>query len=162
MKKILLIALLFTIIASSAWAGVANQAGPIFLLTPKHASVMMTAADTDRDGSGDSLFTLFTAGANGARLDGVIFTSSQASAAANSAMVCRVYVTDTSAANPMLRAEVVLPAITASNTVIGSTATVTFSGGLYLAPGQVIKVAQSIYAGVQDKLTCCTVGAGDY
>ena len=162
MKKILLIALLFTIIASSAYAGVANQAGPIFLLTPKHSSVMMSAADTDRDGSGDSLYTLFTAGANGSRVDGVIFTSSQASAAANSAMVCRVYVTDTGGANPMLRAEVVLPAVTASNTAVGSTSTISFSGGLYLAPSQIVKVTQSIYAGVQDKLTCCTVGAGDY
>jgi hypothetical protein len=46
----------------------------------------------------------------------------------------------------------VLSAITASNTVIGATSTITFVGGLLLKSGQLVRVAQSVYAGVQDKV----------
>jgi hypothetical protein len=162
MKKVLACVFLVIVLFSNfAWSA-ANQVAPIFLVTPHYASVMMSAADTDRDGSGDSLYTLFTAGANGSRIDGVQFISSQASAAANSAMVCRIYVTDASGNNPMLRGEVVLPAVTASNTAVGAVATYSFVNGLILEAGRVVKVTQSLYAGVQDKLCASAIGGGDY
>lgn len=124
---------------------------PIFALTPEVVTCEITAANTARDGSG-ALVTLVTAGTDGTRVERIKFSSAQASAAANSLMVCRVFVTDTSGANPRLIEEVALPAVTASNTVAGSSATITFVAGLILKAGQLIRVAQSVYAGVQDKV----------
>lgn len=137
----------------------ANQA-PIFVLTPKCPSVTLAAANTARDGSG-TLGTLFTAGTNGSRLDFVTFTSAQATPAASSAMVGRIFLTDTSGLNPVLIAEVVLATVTPSNTAAGQQQTVAFSNGLILASGQIVKVAISVYAGVQDQYQVIARG-GDY
>lgn len=126
----------------------ANTA-PIFTLTPKAATANIAAANTARDGSG-TLVTLFTAGTFGSRVDFITFTSSQATAAASSARVQRVFLTDESGLNPRLISEVVLPAVTASNTAIGATITVTFTNGLVINAGQIIKVSQSIYASAAD------------
>jgi len=127
----------------------ANTA-PIFGLTPNLTHATLAAANTARDGSG-TLVTLYTVGANGGRVDRITWTSAQATAAANSAMVFRVFVTDNAGANPRLLREVAVTAVTASNTAIGATQVITFLGGLILQTGQIIKVTQSIYAGVQDQ-----------
>lgn len=133
---------------------------PIFTLTPNAFTCSIAAANTARDGSG-TLVTAFTAGANGSRIESVTFTSAQASAAANSAMVGKVFLTDTSGANPRLIAEITLPAVTASNTAIGQVQTITFTNGLIINSGQILKVCQSVYAGVQDQFHVLTKG-GDY
>ena len=124
---------------------------PIFTLTPEVVTAEIAAANTARDGSG-TLVTLVTAGTDGTRVERIKFSSAQASPAANSLMVCRVFVTDTAGANPRLIEEVLLSVITASNTVVGSAATITFVGGLILKSGQLVRVCQSVYAGVQDKV----------
>lgn len=133
---------------------------PIFVLTPNCPTATIAASNTARDGSG-TLVTLFTAGASGSRVDYVKFTSAQATAAACSAMVGRVWLTDTAGANPRLIEEVAIVTATASNTVIGATSTITFIGGLVIASGQIVKVTQSIYAGVQDQFQVVARG-GDY
>lgn len=122
---------------------------PIFTLTPKAATANIAAANTARDGSG-TLVTLFTAGANGSRIDFITFTSSQATPAASAARVMRVFLTDESGNNPRLISEVVLSAVTASNTAIGSTSTITFTNGLIINAGQIIRVSQSIYGSAAD------------
>jgi thiamine pyrophosphokinase len=122
---------------------------PIFTLTPKAVTASIAAANTARDGSG-TLIDLFTAGANGSRLDFITFTSAQATAAASAARVQRVFITDTGGINPRLISEVVLSAVTASNTAIGSTSTITFTNGLILASGQIVKVTQSVYGSAAD------------
>lgn len=122
---------------------------PIFTLTPKAATARIAAANTARDGSG-SLVTLFTAGANGSRVDFITFTSSQVTAAASAARVQRVFLTDESGLNPRLISEVAMSAVTASNTAIGATATITFTNGLIINAGQVISVTQSVYGGAAD------------
>ena len=122
---------------------------PIFTLTPKAVTASIAAANTARDGSG-TLIDLFTAGANGSRLDFITFTSAQATAAASAARVQRVFLTDTGGINPRLISEIVLSAVTASNTAIGSTATITFTNGLILASGQIVKVTQSVYGSAAD------------
>ena len=127
----------------------AANTAPIFVLTPNLASANLAAANTARDGSG-TLVPLFTATTNGSRVDYIVFTSAQATPAASALKVCRVFVTDASNLNPRLRAEVLLPTLTPSNTVIGATATITFTNGLVLASGQQIKVTQSIYASAAD------------
>ena len=133
---------------------------PIFVGTPKTVSAEITAANTARDGSG-SLVTLFTAGTNGSRVDFITFNSAQDTPAASSAMVGRVFITDTSGNNPVLLSEIALPTITASNTVIGQTQTIFYSNGLLLDAGQQLKVTISVYAGVQDKFQVIARG-GNY
>jgi len=122
---------------------------PIFTLTPKAATARIAAANTARDGSG-TLSDLFTAGTNGSRVDFITFTSSQVTAAASAARVQRVFLTDESGLNPRLISEVVLSAVTASNTAIGATATITFTNGLIINTGQIIRVSQSIYGSAAD------------
>ena len=133
---------------------------PIFTLTPNATVSNVAAANTARDGSG-ALVTAFTAGANGSRIDFITFTSSQATPAASAARVMRIFLTDTNGANPRLIGEIVLSAVTASNTAIGSTSTFTFTNGLIIRSGQIIKVSQSIYGSAADATDVLTRG-GDY
>ena len=133
---------------------------PIFTLTPNCPVVEIAAANIARDGSG-TLVTLFTAGVNGSRIESITFTSAQATAALNSAMVGRVFLTDTAGANPRLINEIVITAVTASNTVVGANNTILFSNGLIIPSGCILKVAQSVYAGVQDKVHVVAKG-GNY
>jgi len=133
---------------------------PIFTLTPAAVTSTIAAANTARDGSG-TLVTAFTAGANGSRVDFITFTSSQATAAASAARVQRVFLTDTSGLNPILIQEVVLPAVTASNTAIGATVTITFTNGLVINEGQIIRVSQSVYGSAADG-TSVVVRVGNY
>lgn len=133
---------------------------PIFTLTPRAVTAIIAAANTARDGSG-ALVDVMTAGSNGSRVDFITFTSSQATAAASAARVQRVFLTDTSGLNPRIISEVVLSAVTASNTAIGATATITFTNGLILASGQKIQVAQSVYGSAADA-TSVLVRGGDY
>ena len=133
---------------------------PIFTLIPEAVTASIAAANTARDGSG-TLVSLFTAGTNGSRVDFITFTSSQASPAASALRICRVFLTDTSGLNPRIISEVSLPAVTASNTAIGATATITFTNGLNIASGQEIRVSQSIYGGVADG-TAVLLRGGDY
>lgn len=134
---------------------------PIFIATPNTVTASLgTTPNTASDGSG-TLVTLFTAGANGSRVDSIRFTNAQATAAASSANVFRVFVTDTSGANPRLIDEVAQATATRSTSAIGATASLTYGNGLLLASGQIIKVCQAAYAGVQD-LTHAIARGGDY
>ncbi len=133
---------------------------PIFTLVPNCPGVAISAANTSRDGGG-VLVTLFTAATNGSLISKITFTSAQATAASSALRVMRIFVTDTVGANPMLRGEVLLPLIVASNTVIGAAATFTFTDGLVLKSGQIVKVSQSIYGSVADQTHVIAEG-GDY
>jgi hypothetical protein len=133
---------------------------PIFTLTPAATTSTIAAANTARDGSG-TLVTAFTAGANGSRVDFITFTSSQATAAASAARVQRVFLTNESGLSPILIQEVVLPAVTASNTAIGATTTITFTNGLVINTGQIIRVSQSVYGSAADG-TSVVVRGGNY
>lgn len=133
---------------------------PNFVSTPKATVSVISAANTARDGSG-ALVTAFTAGTSGSRVDFIKFTSSQATVGASSARVMRVFLTDTSGNNPTLIEEIVLAAVTSSNTAIGSTSTITFTNGLCIASGQQIRVSQSVYASAADN-TAVLVRGGDF
>ena len=122
---------------------------PIFTLTPKAVTATIAAANTARDGSG-TLVDAFTSSANGSRIDFVTFTSAQATVGASAARVQRVFLTDTGGINPRLIQEVVLSAVTSSNTAIGSTSTITFTNGLIINSGQILKVSQSVYGSAAD------------
>lgn len=139
----------------------AQNTSPIFILTPNTPTVVVNAASPSRDGLG-SLFTLFTAGLNGSRVDSVQWTSAQSSSyAASSAMVGRVFITNTVGTNPALISEVAIATVTPSATVIGAQAIINFTNGLLMPSGSFLKVNQSVYAGVQD-LMSVTAKGGDY
>ena len=131
---------------------------PIFALTPVIGRARLTAANTASDGSGTTA-TLVTAGTDGTRIDMITITNSQATAAASSAMVIKVFISDTGGTNLRMLAEVALPAATRSTTAIGTTATITFVGGLVIPSGTIITVCQSVYAGAQDQNDIIARGA---
>lgn len=133
---------------------------PQFAATPRATPSRIAAANTARDGSG-TLVTSFTAGASGSRLDFITFTSSQATAGASALRICRVFLTDTSGLNPRIISEVSLPAVTASNTAIGATATITFTNGLVIGAGQIVQTTQSVYGGAADATDVIARG-GDF
>lgn len=133
---------------------------PIFVITPNAKTSNIAAANTARDGSG-TLVTAFTAGTNGSRVDFIVFTSSQSAVGASAARVQRVFLTDTAGANPRLIAEVAMSAVTSSNTAIGATQTITFTNGLVIASGQLVKVTQSVFGSAADA-TDVLVRGGDY
>ena len=133
---------------------------PIFTLTPNCPSVLIDAANTARDGSG-TLVTLFTAGVNGSLVNKITFTNGASAVGASALKVCRIFVTDAAGANPRLRGEVALQAATSSNTAIGATATFTFTDGLFLKAGQLIRVSQSLRATSADDTHAFAEG-GDY
>lgn len=133
---------------------------PIFTIVPNCTGSTITSANTARDGSG-ALITAFTAGTNGSFINKVTFTNSGPAVGASVLKVCRVFLTDTAGINPKIRAEVLLPLITSSNTVVGATATITFTDGLVLKTGQLLKVAQSLCATTADN-TDVWVEGGDY
>ena len=128
----------------------AANTSPIFLLTGNFNPARIAAANTASDGSG-ALVTLVTAGTDGSRVDGVRFRNSQASAALSSAMVFRVFLSDTLGTNYRLIGEVAMTAATRSTTAIGATAIFTFDQPIIMLSGQIMAVCQSVYAGVQDQ-----------
>lgn len=135
---------------------------PIFTLTPNIGMARITTATPARDGSG-SVATAFTAGASGSRVETVTFNSAQAAAGASSAMVGRVFISDTagSGSNLRLLSEIAIATVTPSATAIGATQTISYPGGLIIPSGSWLGAAISVYAGVADQMDVITRG-GDY
>lgn len=133
---------------------------PIFPIEGQSVGVLINAANAAADGSG-TLFDLITGAENGTRVDGVIFTSSQTTAGASVAKVCRMFITNALGLNPLLIAEAVLPAKTRSNTVDGATVTCFFPKAIVLKQGQKIQVSQSVRATSADD-TAAVPLAGNY
>lgn len=117
---------------------------PIAVGSPKAGCLVLSAANTNRDGTTGAYSTLFTAGSNGAMINRVRVIHMGAVTVASTAMVCRLWrtVTVPGAAN-VLEDEVALPSVTPTNSVVGSV--VAFSKtNIQLAPGEILKVSQSI------------------
>lgn len=134
---------------------------PVCALTPNCPLVSLgVTANAASDGSG-TFVTLFTAGAFGSRLDEINFINAQAAVALSSAMLVKVFITDNAGANPRYHAEAAVAAATRAAGTIGAKATIAFPGGLHLQTGQLVKVAQSVYAGAQD-LMHATGRGGDF
>jgi len=133
---------------------------PIFTVTPNIGFAEVDSANTESDGTGD-LDTLFTAGAYGSMIFNIRYRNAQSTAAASSAMVIRFFLTDTGGINPRLLHEVALATATRSVSAIGAGGVITFSGGLAIPSGTLLKVCQSVYAGVQDLMHYVCEG-GDF
>jgi hypothetical protein len=133
---------------------------PIFILNGNILPGRIAAANTASDGSG-ALVTIVTAGTNGSRVDGVRFRNSQATAAASSNMVHRIFLSDAAGANFKLIGEVATAAATRSTTAIGSTSIYSFDQPIIMKSGQVMSVCQSVYASAADQFDAQAF-AGDY
>ena len=133
---------------------------PIFINQGNVNPGRIAAANTASDGSG-TLVTLVTADADGTRIDGVRFRNAQATNAASSAMVHRIFLSNTGGTNYRLVGEIATAAATRSASAIGATSIYTFDQPIVMLPGQVLAVCQSVYAGVQDQFDACPF-AGDY
>jgi len=133
---------------------------PIFILTGNIAIATIAAANTASDGSG-TLVTLVTASQSGTRVDAVRFRNSQATAAASSNMVHRIFLTDASGTTPTLIGEVATAAVTRSVSAVGATSIFTFDQPVIMKSGQLLRVIQSVYAGAQDRFDAFAY-AGDY
>lgn len=138
----------------------AANTSPIFTVLGNMIPVHIAAANTASDGSG-TLVTLLTAGSNGARVDGVQFKNAQTTAAASSAMVVRVFLSDASGANYRLVAESAHAAATRSVSAIGATTTITFATPIIMKSGQIMSVTQSVYASAADQNSAVAFG-GDF
>lgn len=130
----------------------AQNVAAVFEGKPIIGLVALTAASTPRDGTA-TIVTLVTGGTDGTRVDSIQFLSAQASAAANSVMVGRVFLSTDGGSTWFLFDEVAIPAATASNTVVGTKAVLNYSQGLNLyGTSMKIGVAISVRAGVQDNM----------
>ena len=133
---------------------------PIFVLQGNIKPARIAAANTASDGSG-ALVTLVTAGTAGARVDGVRFRNSQATAGITSALVHRIFLSDTAGTNHRLIGEVETATATRSITAVGATSIFTFDQPIIMLSGQIMSVVQSLYTGAGDQFDACAF-AGDY
>ena len=133
---------------------------PIFVQTANAVPTTITAGNASRDGSG-ALVTLITAGTNGTRVDSITFINNAAAVGASALKIVRVFLTDAAGANPQLISEASMTAVTSSATGVGATVTISYSGGLFIKSGQIIKVAQSLCATSADNSAVWFIAA-DY
>ena len=119
----------------------ANTA-PIFLATANkgiNTGLRLTTANTTRDLSTTTNGgLLFTAGANGSRIEQIDFVHSAASQTqASVAAVGRIFLCDSAiGGNPRLIKEIALTLVTPSATAIGATFSMTFTIPLFIASGE--------------------------
>lgn len=119
---------------------------PVFTLIPNNGRTRLTTANTTRDlSSTTNAGLLLTAGTFGSRVDTIEFTHNAVSQTqASIAAVGRVWLcTDALGANPRLKREIAMPAVTPSASAIGAVYTMTFSPALTLAPGEFLWVGIS-------------------
>lgn len=124
---------------------------PIFCKQGNFLQARIAAANTASDGSG-TLVTIVTAAADGTRVEGIRFRNAQATAAASSAMVHRIFLSDAAGANPRLVGEVATATATRSVSAVGATSIYTFDMPVIMRTGQIMYVIQSVYAGAQDQV----------
>lgn len=132
---------------------------PKFTKTDAVARVRVAAANTATDGSGtinaflkEDNSTQFSGNALGSRIKRLFFTNSQATAAASSAMVVKLWVSDNTGSNWRILREFALATATRSTTAIGARDLFSFIDGFDIGSGVKIGITQSVYAGVQDQM----------
>jgi hypothetical protein len=136
---------------------------PIFISTPNIGIATLVAANTGSNGDG-VVYPLLTAGPSGSRVDAVRFRNSQVALAASTAMVHRIFYSPTNqsgSANSKLVGEVATAAATRTAAVVGATSIYTFDLPFLMPSGSGLFVAQSAYAGAQDRFDAQAF-AGNY
>ncbi len=129
---------------------------PQFTKTGHIARVSVAAANTGSGGTGtinafllEDNTTQFTGSLNGSRLEKITFVNAQTLAAASSANVIRVFISDSLGSNYRLYKEVALLTATRTTSAVGASGEI-YLGGVDIGPGVKVGVVQSVYAGVQD------------
>jgi hypothetical protein len=102
---------------------------PIFIGTPKTWQGQVTAANTNRDGTGTLVNVVAAGSAPGTRIDRIHIIAS----AATTAGVVRLFISD--GTNTRLYREVMVDAVTPSNVIKVWEAELTFADGLVLPNG---------------------------
>lgn len=127
---------------------------PPYPQTPKLAYATIAAANTATDGSG-TIVNGPTIGANGAFLKKVTFRNSQATAAASSAMVGKLWISLDAGStwNLLDTGELTIPTATRSTTAIGQSVSISFVDGKRIPASAILGATQSVYAGAQDRQT---------
>lgn len=133
---------------------------PIFVIKGNSVPVQLDYANTASDGSG-TLTDLVTSATDGTRVDQVVFRNAQATVAASTAQLGKIFLTDASGNNPTMIGEIAIAATTRSATVIGANSTFTFSPPLIMKAGQKLKVCVSI-GNSTNNLFSCVAYSGDY
>jgi len=133
---------------------------PIFTNRGQFFPARILSANTASDGSG-IIFPVVTGSTDGTRVDGVRFINSQVTAGAAVLKVFRIFLSDTAGANYRIIGEVSAALTTRSNTAIGQTAIYTFDQPIILRSGQIMAVAQSLFATIAEQ-TDAIAFAGDY
>jgi hypothetical protein len=126
---------------------------PIFVLTPKHPSVRISTANTNRDGTG-TLGTLFTAGANGAFFKGFRYQAEGTTTAG----VIRIFIQSGGAGNNELIREMLVAAKTPGTGTEAASDEWYPAGGIALGAGDVVKVGTHN----AETFSCWLEGGGDY
>jgi hypothetical protein len=115
---------------------------PIFTLTSNkgiNTGLRLTTGNTTRNLSATTDGgLLFTAGANGSRIESIDFVhSATIQTQASVAAVGRIFLCDSAiGGNPRLIKEIAMPAVTPTAASIGATYTITFTTPLFLATGE--------------------------
>ena len=130
---------------------------PIFVQVPKLGALVVTAANTAKDGSG-TIGTICTASSDGGKLKRIRACNAPASPTTNSAGLARIFYSVDGGTTWHFLQEKALAATASSATVAGAEAIFTFPDGLDLQPSALIGGTETIYAGVQDRL----VFTGEY
>ena len=128
---------------------------PIFIATPKHPSVRISTANTNRDGATGTYGTLYTVGANGAFFQGFRW----AAEGNTTAGAIRLFLQDGGAGNVEMIYETVVAAVTF---VVGTTPVAQGEwypvGGIMLAASTVVKCSTQI----GETFSCWLEGGGEY
>lgn len=133
---------------------------PIFVKQGNMTPARLVGANTTSDASSaTNLVTVVTAATDGTRVDGVRFRNAQATAAASTVMVHRIFWYN--GVTYRLVGEVATAAATRSTSVVGATSIYTFDQPMILKTGETLLLGQSVYAGAQDQFDAQAF-AGDY
>ena len=113
---------------------------PIFAKVPQVASVKLTAANTNYDGSG-TLTTLYAAPADHVKITWIKCKVQGASSAANKVAI---WITDTTGNNPYLFDEILLAHQASPSASVKTSETITTYADLELKAGQIVKVTEFV------------------
>lgn len=128
---------------------------PIFVTTPKHPSVRIATANTNRDGSTGTYGTLFTAGSDGSFFKGFRWMAEGNTTAG----AIRLFLQDGGSGNVELIYEAVVPLVTFSAGVTPVASGDWFpDGGIVLSANTVVKVSTN----ASETFSCWLEGGGNY
>lgn len=117
---------------------------PAFIANSNIGFARPIVANVASNGTG-TLYDLITAVASGTRVDRISIVNSQPSYSTPAALLVRFFITDTSGSNPRLIEEAAMASVIKSATSLGPANAIYFPGGLFLASGQILKCAVTVY-----------------